>query len=123
MEKQKRWSAVVLDEQSRNLLIATYKTQIPEGWEIIGHHMTINPFGLVPDEGQSVTLRVIAVGLDDKAFAVKVGGYVGETNNAYPHITIAVNRAGGGKPKDSNDIQNWTKVVNGIVITGIVKNL
>ena len=123
VEQQKRWSAVVLDDKSRALLIATYKTQIPEGWEIIAHHMTINPFGLTDNEGQPVTLQVIAVGLDEKALAVKVVGYVGQTNNAFPHITIAINRSNGAKPKDSNTIKNWTPTPSGIVLTGVVQNL
>jgi hypothetical protein len=122
-EQPKRWSAVIIDEASRNLLLSTYNSQIPQGWEKIAHHMTINPFGLVNDEGKQVTLKVIAVGLNDKALAVKVSGYDGKTNNNFAHITIAINRAGGAKPKDSNDIKNWTNVDNGIIIKGTVQNL
>jgi hypothetical protein len=121
--RQPRWSAVVLDEKSRNLLIATYKSQIPQGWEVIAHHMTINPFGLTTNVGTIVQLKVIAIGLDDKALAVKVEGYEGKTNNAYPHVTIAIDRANGAKPKDSNEIKNWTPVVNGIIISGVIENL
>jgi hypothetical protein len=125
VEQQKRWSAVVLDDASRNRLISEYKSQIPEGWEIIGHHMTINPFGLVDSslEGKSVNLKVIAVGLSDKAIAVKVSGYEGKTNNAFPHVTIAIDRKNGAKPKDSNEIKNWTPVLNGATLTGIIQNL
>ncbi len=119
----KRWSAVVIDDKSRNLLLSTYKTQIPQGWEIIAHHQTINPFGTIEGEGTPVTLKVLAIGLDEKVLAVKVSGYAGKTNNAFPHITIAVNRAEGGKPKDSNEIKNWTPVLNGVTLTGTVQNL
>ena len=63
------------------------------------------------------------VGLDDKALAVKVSGYLGKTNNAYPHITIAINRAGGAKPKDSNAIKNWEEVDDGITLNGTIQNL
>jgi len=121
-EQQKRWSAIVLDEKSKNELLSTYKNEIPEGWEIIAHHMTINPFGLTDDVGRHVPLKVIAVGNNDKAFAVKVSGYDRKTNNAFPHITIAINRAGGGKPKDSNTITNW-KSIDGINLEGTVENL
>ena len=123
LEAEKRWSAVVLDDRSVNALISQYKPKIPNGWEVIAHHMTINPFGLTPDEGKQVNLKVVAVGMTDKALAVKVEGYDGKTNNAFPHITIAINRAGGAKPKDSNSIQNWEPVSNGLVLSGTVQNL
>lgn len=122
---KKPWSAVVLDDTSRHNLINQYKSQIPEGWEIIAHHQTINRFDVVDKnlEGKSITLKVIAIGLSDKALAVKVEGYQGKTNNAFPHITIAINRTDGAKPKDSNDIKNWTPVLNGINLTGTIQNL
>jgi Fungal tRNA ligase phosphodiesterase domain len=123
LETSKRWSAVVLSEESRNSLISEYQSQIPQGWEIKADHQTINPFGIAMDEGETVKLKVIAIGLDDKALAVKVSGYNGKTNNAFPHITVAINRAGGAKPKDSNNIKNWTKVPNGITLSGTIENL
>jgi hypothetical protein len=119
----KKWSAVVLDSTSRDLLIREYKSQIPLNWKIIAHHMTINPFGPTDSEGTRVALKVISIGLDDKALAVKVIGYDGKTNNAFPHITIAINSDFGAKPKDSNNIQNWEKVENGLQLYGTVKNL
>ena len=61
--------------------------------------------------------------MDDKVMAVKVVGYDKKTNNNFPHVTIAVNRTGGGKPKDSNDIEKWQKVENGISLSGKIKNL
>jgi hypothetical protein len=120
VEQEKRWSAVVLDDESKNQLISTYKSQIPQGWEIICHHMTINFRGLSNEEGKSVTLKVVAIGKSDKAIAVKVEGF--PTTNKIPHITVAIDRNGGAKPKDSNDIQNW-EPINGITLNGVVENL
>jgi len=122
-QSNKRYSAVVIDEQSRDLLISTYKSEIPEGWEIIAHHMTINPFGLTDDTEKPVQLKVDEFGKDDKAIAVKVSGYDRKTNNKYPHITIAINRINGAKPKDSNNISNWRPIDNGIILKGVVQNL
>ena len=36
------YSAVVLDDKSRERLIERFKSAIPDDWEIIAHHMTIN---------------------------------------------------------------------------------
>jgi len=36
------YSAVVLDDRSRTRLIERFKSLIPEGYEIVAHHMTIN---------------------------------------------------------------------------------
>ena len=87
-ENTKFWSAVVLDEESRNHLINEFRSQIPQGWEIIAHHMTINFRGLSDEEGKLVNLKVTEVGMDDKALAVKVVGYNKPTNNAFPQGTF-----------------------------------
>ncbi len=66
--------------------------------------------------GKKVVMRVVAVGLSDKAMAVQVEG-VDEmsevpmrTRNRIPHITVAVSPI--GKPKDSNTIEQWEDVKN-----------
>jgi hypothetical protein len=121
--EKRGWSAVVIDGATRDKLLSEYKSQIPDGWEVIAHHMTINPFAPTDDAGKDVKLKVIATGKSDKAFAVKVTGYDGKTNNKFPHITIAIDRSGGAKPKDSNDISEWKDVQDGIVVSGVVENL
>ncbi len=117
------YSEVVLDNESKNKLISTLQSKLPEGWDIFAHHMTI-VFGKGLDDksevGKSVTLVVTELGLSEKAMAVKVEGYA--TNNKIPHITVAVNTANGGKPFNSNQIKNWSSLdlsqaleLNGVV--------
>jgi hypothetical protein len=118
-----RWSAVVLDDKSKNTLINSFKTMIPDGWEVLCHHCTINPFGLIDNVGQSVKLKITHIGKNNTALAVKVSGYNGKTNNAFPHITIAIDRANGGKPKDSNSITNWQPITSDIYLSGTTQNL
>lgn len=122
-ESEKRWSAIVIDDASRNSLLSKYKNKIPEKWEVIAHHCTINPFGLTDDVGKSVNLKITEFGIDDKAMAVKVTGYDKKTNNNFAHITIAINRIDGGKPKDSNNIKQWIKVEDGLTLHGTIENL
>ena len=52
------------------------------------------------------------------AIAVKVDGY--PSKNPIPHITLAVNRAQGGKPVMSNDIKNWEKFEGELTLSGKV---
>ena len=120
-----RYSAVLLDEQSKKLLIDTYGDNFPPDWKIYAHHQTIDPFGLVREEqvGKPVNLSVTHHGKSDKAFAVKVSGYSGPTNNAFPHVTIAVNVSAGGKPKDSNFITEWVIENKPIRLSGTIQNL
>ena len=117
------YSCVLLDKASHNrLLDSEYYNyiDIPDGWVVYAHHMTI-AFGKgVKDKselGKKVTLRAYKVGISDKAMAVMVDGY--PSDNAIPHITIAINKDGGGKPKDSNDIEKWQDIkpfyLNGVV--------
>lgn len=114
------YSAVVLDEKSKNELLAKFK--IPEDWKTFAHHMTIVfgkglPEDKKSDLGRPVELTVEALGVSDKAMAVKVSGY--PSKNKIPHITIAVNVNEGGKPVMSNQITNW-KPVQKFNITGTV---
>ena len=102
------YSAVVLDNESKDKLVNALSKKLPEGWTVFAHHMTIS-FGKGLDDkseiGKSVTLVVTELGLSDKAMAVKVEGY--PTNNKIPHVTVAVNTANGGKPFNSNQIKEW----------------
>jgi len=116
------YSAVVLDEGSRNALLSRVEDVIPKNWKIIAHHMTIvfgKPVPNQEDLGKEVTLYVEAIGLSDMAMAVRVVGY--PSKNDIPHITIAIN-PDGGKPKDSNLIKNWRPVKN-FIVNGVITNI
>lgn len=113
------YTAVVLDNGSKNALLSRVEDEIPTDWTIIAHHMTITfakPLPTKEDLGKEVMLTVNELGMSDMAMAVKVSGY--PSNNEIPHITIAVN-PNGGKPVMSNDITNWVKIkpfnVSGVV--------
>jgi hypothetical protein len=116
------YSAVVLDEQSRTRLINRFKTIIPSEFEIIAHHMTINLGELDPEFqkflGMPVRLSVDDIAMDDKVIAVGVSGF--ESKNVKPHITLAVNRANGGKPMMSNKLTDWQKLKRPLLISGKV---
>ena len=64
--------------------------------------------------GKSISIRLVAVGISDKAMAFKVEGVDNICANKVPHITIATFR--GGNPVDSNGITNW-KDIKPIVVT------
>lgn len=116
------YSAVVLDNNSRSRLIEKFKSIIPKGYEIIAHHMTIN-MGEINHSyekflGMKVNLTVNSFAGDDKVMAVGVSGF--PTVNKLPHITLAVNRANGGKPMMSNQLTNWEKLSEPLILTGTV---
>lgn len=116
------YSAVVLDEKSRDRLIEKFKDLIPEGFEVIAHHMTINLGEIDPEYekylGMSIRLSVNDIAMDDKVIAVGVSGFY--SKNSKPHITLAVNRKAGGKPMMSNNLTNWQKLKRPLMITGKV---
>ena len=71
--------------------------------------------------GQTITFEIVSLGISEKAIAFGVqyknqGTYSAFGNplvlsqNAIPHITIAINVQNGGKPMHSNQIDNWTKI-------------
>ena len=83
--------------------------------------MTIN-MGKLDDKSlhnKKIKLKVAFFGMNDKVAAVKVDSPV-EHYEGLPHITLAVNRDGGGAPKDSKDIRKWRPIGRPFYITGKV---
>mgnify|MGYP004461619809 FL=1 len=129
------YSGVVLDNESHQRLLNS--VDIPEGWETIAHHMTITLGPLLHPKGKhdfsknygpgnEVTLKVTHVGLDDRAMAVKVEApYEISKRIAFPHITVAVNREGGGKPFHSNKIpaDNFKPIEGELMVRGTVQEV
>jgi hypothetical protein len=124
-------SGVVLDEESKQKLL---DLNLPEGWEPIAHHMTITMGPLTDEKGKhdfsetypvgaEIELPVVAVGQDDLAMAVKVSP-PSNINSKNPHVTVAVNRAEGGKPSHSNKIpeENF-EPLSGITLRGFVEEI
>jgi len=132
-EQNISYSGIVLDEESRQKLL---ELPIPEGWEPIAHHMTITMGSLIHKKGKHdfseayppgavIELPVVAVGQDERAMAVQVQTPSEISKKiSFPHVTVAVNRAGGGKPFHSNKIpeENFAPL-DGIVLRGIVEEV
>jgi len=134
--------AIVLDEISHNKLVkwagetfSTLKANINgNNWEVICHHMTIKMGDKLPEQisqylGDEVTLEAFKYGFDEKVIAVKVmpansndGGIhiLDDRLIKLPHVTVAVNRANGGKPVMSGLLTNW-KSMEPLKLKGIVK--
>jgi hypothetical protein len=119
------YSAVVLDDRSRQRLIERFQSMIPEGYEIVAHHMTIKLGELEPEQakyvGMPVRLSVNDIAMDDKVVAVGVSGF--ESKNDKPHITLAVDKKGGGKPMMSNYLTDWKPLKRPLWITGKVMEI
>lgn len=121
--KSARISFIKLDDKSKKKLITALDSNIPKGWDIHAHHMTIQ-FGksLTKEEkedlGKKVELRVTHIGRGDKVVAVKVHGY--RSKNKVPHITLAVDPLD-GKAVMSNDIKDWFMLDSFINVTGTVE--
>lgn len=105
------YSGVVLTSEARTSLLSKVAWKIPDEWEIVAHHMTVNmgelPVELKQNIGLPVVLKVISFHMNEKVAAVQVlppPELVPFVKNKYPHITVAVNRQNGGKPVMSNDL-------------------
>lgn len=122
--KKVSYSAVVLDQNSATSLIQKMKPFIPEDWKVIAHHMTIGMGELKNKEeiDKEVELQVTGWAKDQNVLAVLVSGY-DRQDGLVPHITVAVNEAGGAKPKDSNKLSGWQPLSAQINLNGIVKEV
>lgn len=120
------YTAIIIDETSKQKLLTYLKDIIPNDWNVICHHMTINlgsfndgplkdsNFGL----NQEVSLTATKLAKDDKVIAVEVVSDVPSINKI-KHITIAVNVKNGGKPVMSNKLTNWNDI-SPIQLKGII---
>jgi len=123
--KKISYSAVVLDEISRTKLLKHFESVIPPNFEKVAHHMTIN-MGEIDSQyekflGMKVDLKVTHIGIDKTVMAVGVNGF--PTNNKIPHITLAVDRANGGKPFHSNKITDWRPISFSVKLSGKVEEV
>jgi hypothetical protein len=117
------YSAVVLDNGSRERILN--HLAIPNDWKVICHHMTIKmgelPENLKEKIGHTVTLQVTKLGKSDKAIAVGVETPLSQ--NAIPHITVAINALNGAKPKDSNEISEWVPLEETFTVKGRIEEV
>lgn len=112
------YMGIFLDDDSKDYLKKYYS--LPKDWKGYYDHMTIvfndgTELSKIVKEindkhiGKRCTIRVVAIGISEKAIAVKVELPLGIVcANKIPHITLGV--APGCKPVDSNDITIWNKV-------------
>jgi hypothetical protein len=131
-----RYSAFVLSELDRQALLNEIYPKLETGflnqagWEEIAHHCTINMGKLepefVPFIGNKYELKITGIGINERVIAVRISknsqaGLI--SKNKCPHITIAVNRAAGAKPVESNNIENWEDWYPNITILGEMKEV
>ncbi len=129
MKKTISYTAIILNETSKRKLFNFIKPAIPKEWGVYLHHMTIclgemkNTFPhLTNDIGKNIKLNIVGIGVSEKAIAFEVEGY--ESDRKRKHITIAINKNKGGKPKDSNDIKIWRDIKSfNLTCEGIVKEI
>ena len=114
------YSCVLLDEQSKGILMDKLGIWIPQDWKVFAHHMTIN-LGELKDKselGKEVVLTATKLGLSDMALAVQVEGF--DSKNEIPHITIAISPD--GKAVMSNEITKWQDM-KPFMVKGIVTEI
>ena len=110
--------SVNLDSDSKQQLETFFKEHNrwkTENIKLLCHHMTISFHTIITysisdytfkNLGKTKDLKVVGYGFSEKAFAVLIDTDVPSTNNK-KHVTCAINLDNGGKPVDSNSIENW----------------
>lgn len=127
--KQPTYYALVLDNDSKELLKSTFGEHVPSDWRWVGHHMTMvhgSQFNARKDIVQFCqenlnTAHIISVdeiGANDHCVAVKISTSL-PSQNAHKHITIAISPT--GKARESNNIVVWKKLPEKISLSGIIE--
>jgi hypothetical protein len=122
------YTACVLDESSRTTLVEwMHSTQQPaEHFEVLCHHVTIDLKPIAKSmgaefNGQRHEMRVVRFGRLDGIMAVEVETAVPSKNDR-KHITLCCDKVNGWKPKQSNDIVEWTDI-EPFVLYGVVQEV
>jgi hypothetical protein len=131
------YSALVLDEKAHLTLVSWAEKNVKvngvrlpilvrdNGWKMFCHHMTIQfpgtPEFIKQYLNTNQSIEATHLGVSDMAVAVRVVGF--HSNNKIPHVTVAVNMRGGGKPVMSNDIKNWVALETPLKLSGEVKEV
>jgi hypothetical protein len=121
------YTAVILDQQSKSILVNKFGHMIEFGWELICHHMTINMKqacnGPASDIlGHIVNMTASSIAKDNNVIAIGIETSV-PSNNKHKHITFAVNKSIGAKAKQSNDLVNWQILSEPIYLSGTVEEV
>jgi len=123
-----RYTAIVLDDKSKDKLLKVFGNKMPEGWKMIADHMTINLGNIktIPENekylGNKIYISVNDFAMDNMVAAIGVtvtNADIKSTNNK-THVTIAINEKMGGKPKMSNDLKDWKPFKRPFLLSGIV---
>jgi hypothetical protein len=119
------YTGIILDDRSRNRFLNTLKDLIPDGWKEVAHHMTVNMGEAKPEHIKYLNFPInligTHIGMNDKAIAVAVEGF--DSKKGVPHITLAVNEKEGGKPKHSNDIDEWKPLKRKLFLKGYLEEV
>lgn len=100
------YTALVISDESRDFLLSMINP-IPLGFTVMCHHMTVNIGPGDPELlGKEFSVKLKSFAQNDKVMAFGVETEC-PSNNKIKHITLAVNRAAGGKPVMSNDLTDW----------------
>lgn len=104
------YTACVLTEESQNKLKEVFEELVPLGWSWAAHHMTcyMGPPRTAEKLGKKIQLVIHEFAINERVCAVKVSQGKELTVNALAHITLAVNRKVGAKPKESNNLKDFT---------------
>ena len=119
------YTALVLDEENHQKLVRRFVHLIPPEWDIIAHHMTISmgPISKSPVDpsllGEEAMLTVVSIAVSEKVMAVGVTSDI-PSQNSRKHITLAVNRAIGGKPFMSNQLATWEEIPEQMELYGTI---
>ena len=116
-----------LNDETKVLLREKFGDYVPDGWRTICNHCTLS-FGDPSDNrevfdyiatflGKTVEFEVVSIGISDDAIALGVAGNI-KSKNAIPHITLAI--PPGGKPVNSNKIEDWRDIEEHYTVCGVV---
>lgn len=125
--KKPVYFGVFLDDESRARILEKFGGHIPEGWKTVCSHCTLS-FGdpscnrevfdyIAEFLGRTVEMEIVSLGVSDEAVALGVDGNI-RTRNAVPHITLAI--PVGGRPVNSNKIDNWRDTGERLAVRGVV---
>lgn len=123
------YTAVVISKKEQKAalsLLSRIGITPPEGWELVFHHMTVNmgkaKRSMQEKLGLMSSVVLTHVAQDEKVMAFKVRSPT-ESDNPTKHVTFAVNRSNGGKPYQSNSLNDWMPLQVSVGCVGVIEEI
>ena len=125
------YTAITIDQTRGDRLLEMFRRHIPDDWSIVDRLCVIIKMGELSNIDPMkkylslpIQIMVTHISISDIAITLRVNiPNEIQLKNEIPHIVLAYNEKKGGRPKNSNEIVDWSELKRPIRVRGIFEEV